>query len=295
MSLSALPTVLLGTVLAFPILEHFPQWRQGNEVLDQRLWTPRYPGRPQPLRGDPSPQIRSKHVSGNQGTPWTLTFLVSSWMFSWLSFFPSSENPPDGKNSKEAFTWVRKYPRWWYPGKELILLNSAHRGVLSKKQGVLLFNRSQCFFSYSWCPWCGERLRAGGEGGDRGRDGWMASPTQCTWAWASSGKQWRTRRPGVLQYIGSRRVGHGLLTEQQQYYFNRNVFVFMVCAEMTPSGQAFPVRAPQQLPSFPPLGPDSLGLPACQPIFLFLAYFLPPSDKLIFPLSPFPQNLLKLL
>ena len=27
---------------------------------------------------------------------------------------------------------------------------------------------------------CWERLRAGGEGGDRGRDGWMASPTRWT-------------------------------------------------------------------------------------------------------------------
>ena len=31
--------------------------------------------------------------------------------------------------------------------------------------------------------WCWERLRAGGEGNDRGWDGWMASPTQ--WAWVS--------------------------------------------------------------------------------------------------------------
>ena len=37
----------------------------------------------------------------------------------------------------------------------------------------------------------------------------------------------------MLQYIGSRRVGHGLLTEQQQYYFNRNVFVFMVTCIFT--------------------------------------------------------------
>ena len=37
-------------------------------------------------------------------------------------------------------------------------------------------------------PWCWERLRAGGEGGDRGWDGWMASLTQWTWIWASSGK-----------------------------------------------------------------------------------------------------------
>ena len=36
-------------------------------------------------------------------------------------------------------------------------------------------------------PWCWERLKVGGEGDDRGWDGWMASPTQWTWIWASSG------------------------------------------------------------------------------------------------------------
>ena len=30
-------------------------------------------------------------------------------------------------------------------------------------------------------PWCWERLKAGGEGDDRGWDGWMASPSQWTW------------------------------------------------------------------------------------------------------------------
>ena len=29
-------------------------------------------------------------------------------------------------------------------------------------------------------PWCWERLKVGGEGDDRGWDGWMASPTQWT-------------------------------------------------------------------------------------------------------------------
>ena len=48
-------------------------------------------------------------------------------------------------------------------------------------------------------PWCWERLRAGGEGDDRGWDGWMASLTQWTWVWASSGRWWRTGKPGVLQ------------------------------------------------------------------------------------------------
>ena len=35
--------------------------------------------------------------------------------------------------------------------------------------------------------WFNIRLRAGGEGGDRGWDGWMASSTQWTWVWANSG------------------------------------------------------------------------------------------------------------
>ena len=34
--------------------------------------------------------------------------------------------------------------------------------------------------------WCWERLKARGEGGDRGWDGWMASLTQWTWVWANS-------------------------------------------------------------------------------------------------------------
>ena len=62
-------------------------------------------------------------------------------------------------------------------------------------------------------PWCWERLRAGGEGDDRGWDGWMASPTRWTWVWVNSGSWWWTGRPGVLQFMGSERVGHDWVTE----------------------------------------------------------------------------------
>ena len=51
----------------------------------------------------------------------------------------------------------------------------------------------------------GERQKAGGEGADRGCDGWMASLTQ-TWVWASSRSWWWTGRPDVLQSMGSQRV-----------------------------------------------------------------------------------------
>ena len=61
--------------------------------------------------------------------------------------------------------------------------------------------------------WCWERLRAGGEGDDRGWDVWMASPTQLTWVWVDSGSWWWTGRPGVLWFMGSQRVGHDWATE----------------------------------------------------------------------------------
>ena len=73
----------------------------------------------------------------------------------------------------------------------------------------------------TWCedlahlkrPWCWERLRAGGEGDDRGWDGWMALLTQWTWVWLNSGSWWWTGRPGMLQFMGLQRVGHNRATE----------------------------------------------------------------------------------
>jgi len=62
-------------------------------------------------------------------------------------------------------------------------------------------------------PWCWERLKAGGKGDDREWDGWMASPTQWTWDWASSRSWWWTRKPDVLQFMGSQRVRHDWETE----------------------------------------------------------------------------------
>ena len=73
----------------------------------------------------------------------------------------------------------------------------------------------------TWCeeltdwkrPWCWERLKVGGEGDDRGWDGWMASPTRWTWVWVSSRSWWWTGRPGVLQSMGFQRVRHDWATE----------------------------------------------------------------------------------
>ena len=58
----------------------------------------------------------------------------------------------------------------------------------------------------TWCkelthwkrPWCWERLKTGGEGDDRGWDGWMASPSWWTWVWVNSRSWWWTGKPGML-------------------------------------------------------------------------------------------------
>ena len=73
----------------------------------------------------------------------------------------------------------------------------------------------------TWCeelthlkrPWCWERLKTGGEGDNRGWDDWMTSPTQWTWVWVNSGSWWWTEKPGMLQPMGSQRVGHNWVTE----------------------------------------------------------------------------------
>ena len=51
-------------------------------------------------------------------------------------------------------------------------------------------------------PWCWEWLKVGGEGDDRGWDGWMVSPTQWTWVWVSSKSWWWTGKPGVTAVHG---------------------------------------------------------------------------------------------
>ena len=66
-----------------------------------------------------------------------------------------------------------------------------------------LMRRADSFES----PWCWERLRAGGEGDDRGWDGWMTSSTQWTWVWVSARHWWWTGKPGVWQSMGSQRLG----------------------------------------------------------------------------------------
>ena len=85
----------------------------------------------------------------------------------------------------------------------------------------------------SWCkelthlkrPWCWERLKAGGEGNNRGWYGWMAPLIQWKWVWVNSGSWQLTRRPGVLQSIGSQKVGQDWATELNWILYTMGDFI----------------------------------------------------------------------
>ena len=80
----------------------------------------------------------------------------------------------------------------------------------------------------AWCkelthwnrPWCLKRLKAGREGYDRGWDGWMASPTWCTWVWASSRNWWWTGQPGILQSMSSQGIRHDWVAKHNYWIFS---------------------------------------------------------------------------
>ena len=89
-------------------------------------------------------------------------------------------------------------------------------------EGLILKLKLQYFGL--WCkdlshlksPWCWKRVKAEGEGDDRGWDGWMASLTQWTWVWVNSWEficRWWTEKPGVLRFMESQRVRHDWATE----------------------------------------------------------------------------------
>ena len=91
----------------------------------------------------------------------------------------------------------------------------------SERKSVLNIDWKDWCWSWSanilatWCEelthwkrtWCWVRLKAGGEGDDRGWGGWMASLTRWAWFWASSRSWWWTGKPGALRFMGWQKVG----------------------------------------------------------------------------------------
>ena len=118
-------------------------------------------------------------------------------------------------------TWVwASSGRWWRTEKSGVLQSMGRKELDTTErlnwtdslEGLMLKLKLQYFGHLMWRadwlekPWCWQRLKAGREGDNRGWDGWMASPTQCTWVWASSGSWWWTGKPGVLLSRGLQRI-----------------------------------------------------------------------------------------
>ena len=53
----------------------------------------------------------------------------------------------------------------------------------------------------------------------------FSSPTRWTWVWVNSESWWWTGRPGVLQFMGSQRVGHHWATELNSKTVQSNSFL----------------------------------------------------------------------
>ena len=95
---------------------------------------------------------------------------------------------------------------------------------------------------------CWEGLGAGGEGDNRGWDGWMASLTRWAWVWVNSGSWWWTGRPGVLRFIGSQRVGHDWATELTDWLLVRSEYSQMGCSQKKPLIESLEIHGSQQIP-----------------------------------------------
>ena len=124
-------------------------------------------------------------------------------------------------NGSESWT-IKKSEHWRTDAFELwgwrrllrVLWTAGYPISPSLRKSVLNIHwKDWCWNSNSlasWCkeltdvkrPWCWERLKAGGEGEDRGWDSWMASPTHWIWVWVNSGTWWWTGKPGLLQSMG---------------------------------------------------------------------------------------------
>ena len=88
--------------------------------------------------------------------------------------------------------------------------------------------------------WCWKRLKVGGEGNDRGWDGWMASLTGWTWVRVSCGSWWWTGKPGVLQFMGLQSIGCDWLNWTDKLNFNS--YCFRTNSHQTSKGHFFVVH-----------------------------------------------------
>ena len=146
-------------------------------------------------------------------------------------FFPVVMYGCESWTVKKAEHWrIDAFELWWWRRLLRVLWTArrSNQSILKETspgcslEGLMLKLKLQYFGHLMWRvdelthwkrPWCWEGLGAGGEGDDRGWDGWMASLTRWAWVWVNSRSLWWTGRPGGLRFMGLQRVRHDWATE----------------------------------------------------------------------------------
>ena len=116
------------------------------------------------------------------------TWVPMNWCFWTVVLEKTLESPLDCKEIQSVYP--KGYQSWVLIGRTDVEAETPIFGPLMQRADS--FEKTLML----------ERLRAGGEGDDRGWDGWTASPTQWTWVWVDSGSWWWTGSPGMLWFKG---------------------------------------------------------------------------------------------
>ena len=174
-------------------------------------------------------------------TPWKESYDQPREHIKKQRYYFANEGPSSqsyGFSSGHVWMWELDYKESWVPKNLCFWLwcwrrllrvpwtaRRSNQSILKETtQGVHWKDWSWGWSSNTlatWCevpthwkrPWCWERLKAGGEGANRGWDGWMASSPRWTWVWVDSGIWWWTGRPDMLRFMGSQRVRRDWVTE----------------------------------------------------------------------------------
>ena len=157
---------------------------------------------------------KQRHYFINKGPSSQSYSFSSSHVWMWELGYKES-------GPKNRCFWIVRVPRTARRSNQSILKEISPKYSLER---LMLKLKLQYFGP--WCeepthwkrPWCWERLKAGGEGANRGWNGWMVSPTWRTRVWVNSGSWWWTGKPSVLQSMGSQRVRHDWATELNWIY-----------------------------------------------------------------------------